>query len=1391
MKIGIIGYWYATNYGSACTYYALYKAVEQLGYEPIIIDIPEKEKEYKWDESFARQFIEAHCKVSESVPWSDVGRVNDFCDSFVIGSDQVWNRDAFHISRGFFFLNFAADTKRKVAYAPSFGSDNMITKTDEEREIGRLLSRFDSISVREDTGKTLLGKRYGIDSEHVIDPVFLLERENYQELICESNISLPDHYVLAYILDPTEDKELFIEKVSEKYDLPIVLILDGRVGTFDSNKSKLTKLQTSVLFINKVADWIKCFSNADVTVTDSFHGMSLSLISNKQTYVYANHNRGYSRFTSLLGALDLSKIMYESSKELFIDEFREELDYESINKSIKKLKNNSIEWLSNALKYENPRKCISYLMNLKLECTGCSACANSCPSKAISMVLNEDGFLNPKIDFSKCIDCGMCVKKCSVINVSYVNNPSPTCYAAWAKDEIRQISSSGGVFTVLAEQTLNSDGCVYGAAFKDDCQVEHICVKTVEELSRLRGSKYIQSALNETYPDIKSKLENGTKILFSGMPCQIAGLKSFLGREYENLTTIEILCHGIASYQVFSKYKQDVLGARQIVDLQFKSKKPWGWHAGVNVLFKDGGKYSCITETDPYFVAYIKGLSKNKPCGHCIFNRLPRQGDLTIGDFWKIQDFNPQYNDNKGTSLVLVNNDKGKKELETASRQFTLFDEVPIQYAIAGNGCIAHTYLLHKNRDRFFDKLWDMDFKQLVSETSDVPKYPISIPEWMPFRYRSLYYLAKIAYDNANGRKITIWGDNETLRKILFKYFDIRVEYIISSGAKEKDAGWIRSPQYLINNPKEAYVICFWKGEDAITSNLFQKIGYEPEKDYTYYIKKPIHLYDLDLSKGYEDNSGNKIVGHAGVIKHIVLRGGNNHISIAKQVYGLSNLSIDVTANSIIHIAEGVNFTQPDMLINIQGHVGDSHLDIQNGCRFMSGLIRIFNDLNTTIVSIGQKTTFGDVLRIHANSGKRLVIGKDSMISREVVFLCGDGHSIFDVDTGKNINSIYANLTPERNSIVIGEHVWIGDGAMILYGSSIGDGSIIGAKSVVKKNCNNNCTLAGNPAKIIKENIAWAHEMSTGDISKCGRYAQKTKAIQPKLSGRNVLVIGGSQNNGIALVNKLLELGNKVTVANRGHKRNIFDERVTHVILDVTNADTIRSAIGKTYFDVVFNNVAYSSNSVRNVLSNIKCGKYIQLSSIAVYPCFHENLTEYEYAPDKQELIYTNATGDYATNKRNAEVAAINNDVNPPTTIVRIPYVYPTDRLDYYCESILNGTSMNIANVDAKQCFVTTKSLSDFLVWVAEQQVEGVINFADTGFVTFGQMISYIENKTGFKAIIDKNGTQSPFGFPSFTINLDNVVQLGYIPESMESWFWNNLDHHIKNALNKKRTDHS
>lgn len=292
-------------------------------------------------------------------------------------------------------------------------------------------------------------------------------------------------------------------------------------------------------------------------------------------------------------------------------------------------------------------------------CTGCSACYNACPHDAIDMIPDREGFLQPRIQADRCIECGLCAKVCPILhpNASTGHTASPRTYVAWASDQsIRRSSSSGGIFSVLAKYVLAQGGVVFGASIDDRQQVRHIPIGTEEELHLLRGSKYVQSDIAKTYREAKRILIQGGWVLFSGTPCQIAGLRAFLRKPFDHLLTVDILCHGVPSPAFLDKTTR-MLQTR-------------GYHTHCTMYFRDLASWKCSikygsvpvrNKDDVYMPAFLKGINFRESCYRCPFASIPRQGDITIGDFWGIGRQTPFKGDvSHGASCVLVNSAKGE-----------------------------------------------------------------------------------------------------------------------------------------------------------------------------------------------------------------------------------------------------------------------------------------------------------------------------------------------------------------------------------------------------------------------------------------------------------------------------------------------------------------------------------------------------------------------------------------------------------------------------------------------------------------------------------------------------------------------------------------------------------
>lgn len=301
----------------------------------------------------------------------------------------------------------------------------------------------------------------------------------------------------------------------------------------------------------------------------------------------------------------------------------------------------------------------------KQDCCGCSACAQRCPKKCISMIEDEEGFLYPKVDTSNCIDCHLCEKVCPVINQDEPRTPQ-NVYAAKNPDEtIRMNSSSGGIFTILAEQVIKSGGVVFGAYWDDEWDIKHGYAECIDDLAKFRSSKYLQSVIGDSYLKAEQFLKAGRKVMFTGTPCQIAGLKHFLRKDYDNLLAVEVICHSVPSPGVWQRYlteKLHMLGWKKsdIRHISFRSKAT-GWK-GYSFMIenKDDNVFSELGSKNAFMRGFLANLYTRPSCQKCPAKQLKSGSDITLGDFWGINSLMPEIDDDKGASVVIVNTEKGR-----------------------------------------------------------------------------------------------------------------------------------------------------------------------------------------------------------------------------------------------------------------------------------------------------------------------------------------------------------------------------------------------------------------------------------------------------------------------------------------------------------------------------------------------------------------------------------------------------------------------------------------------------------------------------------------------------------------------------------------------------------
>ncbi|MBQ7764183.1 Coenzyme F420 hydrogenase/dehydrogenase, beta subunit C-terminal domain [bacterium] len=343
--------------------------------------------------------------------------------------------------------------------------------------------------------------------------------------------------------------------------------------------------------------------------------------------------------------------------------------------------------------------------NKKL-CTGCGACYNVCPVGAIIMQGDEFGFYKPTIDKEKCTNCGLCEKICP-LDKFISNNKEPKAMSLVHKDDsVRLKCASGGAFSAFAIQIINNGGVVYGVVWNENIVAVHDRAETIEQLEKMYTSKYVQANTKDTFKYVKKDLESGKTVLFSGTPCQIAGLKAYLRKEYDNLITVDLVCHGTPSPLILEKYKQEFLkenNEENILNINFRSKKR-GWGAFYTLIIQTKNKEYCIDGSKSTYLQAFGNLSLNTSCLDCIFNKIPRVADITIGDFWGVDEYDKSLNDKKGISIVLINNQKGQNLLKQIENICKL-QEIPLEVVIKRNPNIYSSSKPHKYRVEFLNEV--------------------------------------------------------------------------------------------------------------------------------------------------------------------------------------------------------------------------------------------------------------------------------------------------------------------------------------------------------------------------------------------------------------------------------------------------------------------------------------------------------------------------------------------------------------------------------------------------------------------------------------------------------------------------------------------------------------
>lgn len=622
-------------------------------------------------------------------------------DYFIAGSDQIWNPQI-PFNSSVEYLYFAPGYKR-IAYAASFGISEL--KPEEQEYTTRMLHSFGAVSVRENAGLEILKKSGRKDGAVVLDPTLLLSAQEWSEVEQKPGfLDVEKPYLLSYLLGH-ENKAAhdYVKQLCREHDWVLIDINDPtRYDHYGIGPDEFLYLIHHAAYI----------------CTDSFHASVFSTLFHREFTVFTRGKMN-SRIASLLDTVSGGREM------LWVDgRCIPALDHELADRLILQEQKRSLEFLRKSLeKADCPAPALA---NPDL-CSGCSACASACPTGCLSMEPDGNGFLHPVLVHPEnCVGCGRCAQVCPILKPS-IQHPKPTAYGAYSKDcSLRLQSSSGGVFSELAGAVLKEGGAVFGAAYDRDFRVVHTCVEQESELAALRGAKYAQSDVTGIFREVKSRLDRGQKILFSGTPCQVGGLQSFLGREYSNLLTVDFVCHGVPAPLAWEKYVAHMSAQGPIAAINLRSKETgWSRYRYSNAFVYQNGERVLHSSSDSLYMKLFVGDAINRPsCQNCRFKGAARPSDITLGDFWGIWDIDPELDDDRGTSLILVQSPKGAHALEQIRRRLVL-KEVTLAAALRSNPSALVSSEAHPRRHEILKRLRSGKIDESVKLLSQIRLTPV------------------------------------------------------------------------------------------------------------------------------------------------------------------------------------------------------------------------------------------------------------------------------------------------------------------------------------------------------------------------------------------------------------------------------------------------------------------------------------------------------------------------------------------------------------------------------------------------------------------------------------------------------------------------------------------
>jgi len=753
LKTGLVTFYHIHHYGALLQAAATERATEMLGHECEIIDYFVNQDNalfrkptglgsaaadvhtalhykalslrYQRFEKFSGDHLRISSHRFESL--EELKSTDLPYDVILSGSDQIWNPKIFpdkHFDPVFFgtFSN-----RRKIAYAPSFGIPEIPEEMEEE--LRSYLKAFSHVSVREKRGQEIVEKIAGREVPVVLDPTLLLTQEQWSSMANHPAEYPQNGYILCYCINKPGALSSYIRALAEKTGLPVVQLCGIRQKVHPNARCILDA---------GPAEFLGLFKHATYVCTNSFHGTVFSVQFEKPFFTAVAPAElvapERSRTFSILSRLGLTERIIGKGDTAEIDAT---IDWDDVSVKLTAARQSSLNYLKSALDgvhYEVERPVQVKESDLPEladhgHCTGCAACANGCPQDAISMARDQEGFAYPVIDPKRCIHCGRCTAVCPVLRERETRS-APAAFAAWNRDDkIRRDSTSGGVFTALAEYVLESGGVVYGAALDGKQHLRHIACFRKEDLWRMRGAKYVQSDLDGVFREVKKHLA-ARMVLFSGTPCQVDGLYRYLGSRPDNLITCDLICHGVPSPGVWEDMARSIerRKGKGLQAVRFRNKVE-GWkNSHFTTVYDDGTVDSAPLMNTEFGRAFGRALFLRPCCHSCAYTNLNRPGDFTLGDLWGLTSEELPQQQEKGISLLLVNSARGSHIFDQVGLERQTF---PLERAVLGNPRLATPIPASPERAAFFAAYALEPFEQVRKKFCSVPPLPVRMASKM------------------------------------------------------------------------------------------------------------------------------------------------------------------------------------------------------------------------------------------------------------------------------------------------------------------------------------------------------------------------------------------------------------------------------------------------------------------------------------------------------------------------------------------------------------------------------------------------------------------------------------------------------------------------------------